>query len=251
MRPARELVGERVVDVLRGSTRPLVVATREGRFVVKLVHGAEGPESLAAEWVCGHLASVLGLPSLEVAIVQIDPARGRDVLDTELRETIERGAGPCFGVRELSGARAATWRELQGQSDDFALPLLAFDTWVENPDRRVENPNVLVHGASLVPIDHGSALPFHRGWRITEDDPRADLAVPHGHMYQSRAPQLYALCNQWRALRTPLVTRAVLDDICSVIPEPWLGPIIFESAERQRIAYAAYLWKRWRALLTR
>jgi hypothetical protein len=217
-----------------GSTRPFVVETDAGRFVLKLLHGAEGPRALAAEWICAGIAAELGLPTLELAPIAVDPAIARSVVDSEEREMIERGAGLCLGSRVIESARAADVRLLDAAPDDFAERVLFLDVLVENPDRRRANPNVLAAGKAIVPIDHGAALPFHHEWRLVEEAP--DVRVPDDHLFATRR------------LRAFDVPGARLEAICASVPEPWLGPIVFESADRQRAAYAAVLWKRLAAL---
>jgi hypothetical protein len=235
----------RIVSVLPGgSSRPLLVESSAGRFVLKLVGGPEGPQALAAEWIGTKVAALAGLPTLEIAALELDPALATDLLDTELREFAARGAGLCLGVRQLAGARQATSKELTQADDDFALRILWLDVLVQNPDRRGENSNILRHGQALVAIDHASALPFHHDWLVTEDSPGSDLAAPPGHVFGSRA----ALLPEWHRRLRPLLSREALLEICHDLPDEWLGPASFATPSRQREAYAAYLWKRLRSM---
>jgi hypothetical protein len=236
----RTVAVTRIVEVIRtGSTRPLLVETREGRFVCKLVNGADGPRTLAAEWIGTQLAAALGLPCLELVALDVPRERAADILDTEVREMIERGAGLCLGSRELPGARMARDHELAAADDDFVTRVIALDRLIENPDRRAANPNVLRWGNSLVPIDHASSLPFHHDWAIDEQRPSMALELGSDHVFsQPRAP----------ASGLPRVERPQLEHICRQLPEPWLGRREFATFDRQRLAYAAYLWKRQRAL---
>lgn len=234
-----------ILGTLRGgSSRPLLVDTDGGRFVLKLVHGPEGPFPLAAEWWCTGLASALGLPTLELAALDLDP-RLADVLEeSELREAVQRGAGLCQGIRELVGARAATERELERAPDDFAIPLLWLDRLVQNPDRTRSNPNILSLGSALFPIDHGAALSIHHTWQIDERTPSEELEVPQDHVFAARAPRL----NAWYAELERRITRDLLNELALGLPEEWLGPLHFGTTERQKLAYATYLWKRLQAL---
>src|SRR5262245_30587743 len=97
---ARKVVG----SLPGGSSRPLLADTDGGRFIVKLVNGPEGPRALAAEWLGHALAAALGLPTAELAAIELDAALAAEVSDPELRGAIERGAGTCLGLRELAGA---------------------------------------------------------------------------------------------------------------------------------------------------
>ncbi len=261
----RTVAVTRILDVIRtGSTRPLLVETPEGRFVCKLVHGADGPRTLAAEWIGTKLCAAFGLPSLDLVALDLPRERAVDILDTEVREMIERGAGLCLGSRELRDARIAKPHELAAADDDFALRLLALDRLIENPDRRAANPNVLRWGESLVPIDHASSLAFHNDWRIDEHTPTEDCAVPRDHLYAARCDRPLYFADPPKAGRERRdfadppkagrerrdfgIDRSVFEAICLAIPEPWLGRREFATFDRQRHAYAAYLWKRQKAL---
>jgi DNA gyrase subunit B len=108
-----------------GSSRPLRVETDSGPFVLKLLHGAEGPRALAAEWIVGGLARVLGFAVPEIAILDFDAALASTIVDQEVRENAQRGAGLCLGLRELEGARPARLyvrRTEHGTAHEKALP---------------------------------------------------------------------------------------------------------------------------------
>jgi len=220
------------------------VETESGRFVVKLVHGPEGPRPLAAEWLCQRLISRLGLPTLELVPVVLDAELASTIVDSELREAVQRGAGVCLGFRELKGAIPASVRDLDQAPDDFALPLLWLDVLIENPDRRRINPNVLRSGALLIPIDHGASLSFHHDWSVTEDTPGEKLEVPPEHVFAGRASAL----TTWHSRLRQELDRESIRAACDSVPAEWLSPPAFESEQRQRAAYLAVLWKRLQAM---
>jgi hypothetical protein len=233
----------RIVGALTtSSTRPLLVETDSGLFVVKLVNGPDGPRALTAEWLCQRLARRLGLPTLELAPVELDRVLAASIVESELREAVERGAGLCLGLRELPGALPATLRDLERAPDDFALPLLWLDILIENPDRRRQNPNVLRVGSLLLPIDHAASLAFHHDWQVTEQTPGEALGVPRDHVFAERAGSLPA----WHAALRDRLDREALADACDSVPEAWLDAPAFATPERQRAAYFAMLWKRLR-----
>jgi hypothetical protein len=238
--PVRSIVG----TLPCGSSRPLLVETQGGRFVLKLVNGPEGPFPLAAEWWCTGLARALGLPTLELVALELDARLADPIEESELREAVQRGAGLCQGVRELVGARAATAKELERAPDDFAIPLLWLDRLVQNPDRRSANPNILAFGSALFPIDHGAALSFHHTWQLDEQSPSEDLAVPRDHVFANRAAAL----SGWYPELQRRVTRELLNELALGLPDEWLGPLRFGTPERQKLAYSTYLWKRLQAL---
>jgi len=237
----RTIGARRIVHALAGSsTRPLLVETESGRFVVKLVHGPEGPQPLAAEWLCQRLASRLGLPTLELAPVMLDAGLASPIAESELREAVQRGAGLCLGFRELKGAVPATLRDPELAPEDFALPVLWLDLLIENPDRRRMNPNVLSFGSLLIPIDHAASLSFHHGWHVTEQTPGEKLEIPRDHLFASRAQAL----KKWHPALRQKLDRESIRAACESLPTEWLGPPAFETEKRQRAAYLAMLWKR-------
>src|SRR5262249_2025318 len=150
VRPPRLIHVREVVRVMpAGSTRPLYVETDEGPFVLRLAEGADGPRALAAEWVATRLAERIGLPTLQLRALDVEPRAAAKIAAAEIREHAQRGAGICLGSRVLPGARVARNEEIEAADDDFALRVLWLDMLVENPDRRAANPNILALGASL------------------------------------------------------------------------------------------------------
>jgi hypothetical protein len=237
----RSIHARRILEAFAASsTRPLLVETESGRFVVKLVNGPEGPRPLAAEWLCQRLLSRIELPTLELVPVMLDAELAASIAESELREAIQRGAGLCLGLRELKGAAPANLRDLERAPDDFAVPLLWLDVLIDNPDRRKNNPNVLRSGKLLIPIDHGSSLPFHHDWRMTEQTPGDKIVVPSHHVFAERAGEL----KRWHPALKKLLDRESIRAACDSVPGEWLGPLAFETEERQRAAYVAVLWKR-------
>jgi hypothetical protein len=227
-----------------GSSRALLVESDAGRFFLKLVGAPDGARALVAEWIGTSLAALSGLPTLELAALELEPMLAASIEDTEIRELVQRGAGLCLGVRELRGARQATLVELKQADDDFALRILWLDILLQNPDRRRENPNILRQGQALLAIDHASTLPFHHDWLVSENAPAAEHEPPARHVFSARAAGLPA----WHGRLRRTITREQLLIICHALPNEWLGSTSFESPERQREAYGAYLWKRLRAM---
>src|SRR5687767_4878768 len=63
----------RVVARIRdGSSLPVIVDTSGGRFVTKLRGAAQGPSALVAEVVVAELATRLGLPVPERALMELE-----------------------------------------------------------------------------------------------------------------------------------------------------------------------------------
>ena len=100
------LQAERVLGVeRRGSSAPVLVETTSGRFIVKLRGAAQGVPPLIAEIITAELATVLGLPVPERALVQLDSDVPSDDRNDELADLLEASRGLNLGFRYLPGAR--------------------------------------------------------------------------------------------------------------------------------------------------
>lgn len=131
--------------------------------VVKLYHRLENkPSSYWTEWVAGVLAKKLGINSPEQLVVNISQEVA-SVIREQLSENASTSARPSFGTRYVtpnvqfindSGALEEDLREAAGE-------LAVFDVFIDNPDRRVENPNLVIDARNprrLLAIDHDLAF---------------------------------------------------------------------------------------------
>lgn len=128
----------------------------DGRYYfVKSVKLAGAP-ALIAEWIAARLASALGLPAREAALVQIP-----QLLITE--EFSGLGYGTGFGSLELPHADSLAWSVAENLPLPLRAEVLLFDYWIRNLDRTLGaaggNPNLLTAtGTPLALIDHGNAF---------------------------------------------------------------------------------------------
>ena len=133
------------------------------------------------------------------------------------------------------------WRGSHQVDADLASRIVWLDRFVQNPDRRVRNPNLLWSHEQLWLIDHGASLGFHHDWRrVTEDAPRARGWPLDDHVLQSRATRL-ALVDEECAGR---LDRDTLQSALNAVPEEFLPSAGVEGGRRRRAAYVAFLWKR-------
>jgi hypothetical protein len=74
----RTVVATRYVTPLRegGSLPALIEANDDGMYVLKFRGAGQGPRVLAAEWICGEIARLLGLPVPEIVGVEVDRGLG-------------------------------------------------------------------------------------------------------------------------------------------------------------------------------
>ena len=96
----------RYVQPLReGGSLPAVVDTEDGGlYVVKFRGAGQGAKVLIAELIVGGLALVLGLPTPDLAVVDISSRFGRSEPDPEIQELLRRSHGTNVGMRYLEGA---------------------------------------------------------------------------------------------------------------------------------------------------
>lgn len=231
----------------RGDSSPVVVATAEGEYVVKLRGAAQGTSSLVAEVIVGALADRLGLPVPPRRTITLDAETPTDDRNDELADLLRASVGENLGFRHLPNARPVRDDDFARMSADFASQVRWLDWLTLNPDRTPRNPNLLADGVGFWLIDHGAALPFQHDWeRVTEDTPmRPDFSAPHA--LDAAATRLA----EWDPLLTALLSREVLADVVAQVPDSFLRPLLpggasAEPLDRRRAAYAAVLWKRLR-----
>jgi hypothetical protein len=231
----------RYVTPLRegGSLPGLMEADDLGTYVVKWRAAGQGVKVLAAEVVCGELARRLALPVPALVTVDVAPELAVGEPDQEVQELLRNSAGVNLGMDYLPGAldfeagAARVGPELAGR-------VLWFDALTGNVDRSWRNPNMLFWHGRLQLIDHGAALTFHHNW------PGAAAAV--ARPYDASQHALVECDPDVRAADTalaPLVTRPLLTEVLSQVPDAWLeGPSPDEAPDDVRERYVAQLLAR-------
>jgi hypothetical protein len=231
--------------VRRGSSWPVVVRTDGGEFLTKLRGAAQGVLPLVAEIIVGELATVLGLPVPERAIVVLDEATPSDDKNDELLDLIGRSHGKNLGFRYLPGAVDMRADERSVVPADVAATILWLDGLVMNPDRTPQNPNILLwHGQPWL-IDHGAALSFHFDLAgLTEQTPREATFDAGRHLFSGQA----ALLGQVDAENARRFSRETLEAAVSVVPDELLKAALPRiNPAMARGVYVAVLWKRLKA----
>jgi hypothetical protein len=152
-----------------GKTRPCLffcgsdAEDINGAYVVKLKSSVEGKETgLAFELIASELAHLLGLPTPEPAIIEITPALGAIMDDSEFVLRIGANAGLNFGSKFMAGGfmKWAVGMGIPTNLVQLAIEIFAFDAMIQNPDRRAEKPNVLWKDEELYMIDHEMSFSF-------------------------------------------------------------------------------------------
>lgn len=115
-----------------------------------------------AELVAAQLADDLGLQVPQAAVVTVPAGFEGVIPDRDLAKMVKESPGPNFGSVHV-GAGFTTWlpgRDPHGVQRDHAAEVFAFDTLVQNPDRRAANPNLWVRSDRIGVYDHEQAFSF-------------------------------------------------------------------------------------------
>jgi hypothetical protein len=232
----------RVVRADRGgSSWPVLIETDAGVFYTKLRGAGQAPASLVSEIIVGELADALELPVPARVLIDIPPAVPTDDRDAELARLLHWSIGRNLGFQLLSNARSFRPMDLPHVDPELASRIVWLDGLVQNPDRRVKNPNLLWSHDQLWLIDHGACLGFQHSWpSVTEESPRATGWQARGHLLQSRAT-LLSIVDETLAAR---LRRGVLEAALAAVPDDFLSDEGDEAKRRRRAAYVAFLWKR-------
>ena len=162
--------------MVSGRTKPCLMLCEDDdgnqeEVVVKLRAGIETREmGSTSEVMASLLAQDLDLPTPEPRLVEIEPGFERTVMNPGLADTMKDSTGWNFGSKRLAPG-LTTWPK--GKSIPLLLrqtaaEVFAFDTIIQNPDRRKDNPNVLWKGGDLFIYDHEMSLTFflpQLGWQ--------------------------------------------------------------------------------------
>ena len=239
----RTVVATRYVTPLRegGSLPALIEADDDGMYVLKFRGAGQGPRVLAAEWICGEIARLLGLPVPEIVGVEVDRGLGDAEPDEEIQDLIHASDGLNLGLDFLPGS--LPFNPAAGPPPDpvFAADVVWFDGFVMNPDRSVQNVNLLEwHGRPWL-IDHGAALYVHHTWRDVEAHARRPFERIRDHVLLPNAGSI----EEADARLAPKLDATSIGEIVEAVPDLWLprDPII-GGPSAQRRAYVTYLLRR-------
>lgn len=213
-----------------GRTKPCIFfcederGEKNGEYVVKLKAGMEYKENgLIAELIASQLANILDVPTPEPAIIYVDGQLADAIPDRDLSLRIKESAGLNFGSRIITGG-FGTWpigKAISPSLKTLAAEIFAFDALIQNPDRRVDKPNILWKDDELYVIDHEMGfsfileiLPLSKPWQIT------DLRFMMNHLFfGSLRGQEISLDRFAGAME--LLSDDALKEIMANIPKEW------------------------------
>ena len=242
----------RYVQPLReGGSLPAVVDTEDGGlFVVKFRGAGQGAKVLVAELIVGGLAARLGLPTPELALVELSPRFGRSEPDPEIQELLRRSHGINVGLRYLDSAfnfDGSAAGELV--TAELAARIVWLDAFVTNPDRTHRNPNLMVWQRTPWLIDHGAALYAHHDWASVDDErTRTRFPLIKSHVLLAEAGDL----RQADAESVAALAGDAISSVVATVPDDLLldasaGAADFGTADEARERYVRYLTERLQA----
>lgn len=244
--PLPTYTAHRYVQPLReGGSLPAIVDTEDGLYVVKFRGAGQGPRALVAELIVARLARIIGLPTPDIAIVDVPPQFGVSEPDPEIQDLLRASHGTNVGLRYLDGAfNFALAAAHDVVTRDFAARLVWLDAFVTNPDRTHRNTNLLVWQRRPWLIDHGAALYVHHDWEgVDEARTRSPFPLIRDHVLITSSDAIQDLDDELAGR----ITADVIHDILRDIPDPLLDdPAVFPNADAARQRYLRYLSERLR-----
>lgn len=231
-----------------GGSLPAVVDTDGGMFVVKFRGAGQGPKALIAELIVGGLANALGLPTPELALIDVPEPFGRSEPDPEIRDLLRASHGVNIGLRYLDGAFNFAPSAAGDLIDaSVASRIVWLDAFTTNPDRTHRNPNLMVWRGKVWLIDHGAGLYAHHDWpSVDEARTRAAFAMIRDHVLLDVAADIEGA----DAELAPRVTDAVIEETLRAVPDVLLTDSPsgreFATPDDARTRYRRFLAERLR-----
>ena len=153
-----------------GRTRPCIVycENEEGdelEFVIKLSGSESGIKGLVCEIIAAEFANDLDLRIPENSLLEISPEFAATVPNVEIADIMKRSIGWNFATKKLPASYNVVLpgKMLSVELRKTAAEIFAFDAMIQNPDRRLINPNCLTNGNEMVILDHELAFSFLAG----------------------------------------------------------------------------------------
>jgi hypothetical protein len=181
--------------------------------------------ALAIEVVGACLAGDLGLPVPTPYLLDIDQAWVGTIPDAAYRASVGRSGTVAFGSTHVgTGFRPWTRNDrLTAPMATVALAIFCFDAFINNADRKDDNPNCLLRTPQLRIFDHELTFVYKGiiGWKEPwKLDALAAFATPGRHIFHAKlkgqAIDLDPIRAAWSAL-----SDARLDEYKSAVPASW------------------------------
>ena len=251
---------------MRGGTQSHLLRCSDGEYyVVKFQDNPQGTKILANEFLGSALAAQLGLPSPEVAVVEVceELIRHTEEMVVQLgRRNVPCSPGLCFGSRypsELDPFGRPVLRNVYDLMPETLLPrianpddfagMLVFDKWTCNCDGRqvIFAETNEVHQYEVLMIDNGFCFNAHE-WNFPDSPLRGlycrDTVYKSVRGIEHFEPWLGRLANN--------IDRSLLAELAKEIPPEWFGGDtaaiegLLDQLERRRGRVRELLFSAWR-----
>lgn len=142
-----------------GSSTPIVVQSADGRkYLVKLKGGQSGSFSYLNEWIAGRLGAALGLPVSVPETILIDETLDTAGIHEEVKDLIHKSFGLNLAFPFFENAVPCSAKTARAEYDDAAQKLFAYDVFLQNTDRTVQNPNLLEIDGRVFSFDYETSF---------------------------------------------------------------------------------------------
>lgn len=231
-----EVVVARMLTIFRGCrAHPALVETATcARYLLKFAGAGAGRRGLLSEFLASRIAVHLGLPMPAIRPVYLPPGFPWQVGNDEFDDMVQRSFGWNLGVAHLADVRVASPVELGRLPAEFLARLELADRLLQNVDRAVANPNVLLDAADTPwAIDFGACLYLERILGGT----KFSFALP-ANQFLNVEPYSKRRAT-W--LRADLPARATVRAWLDEAPDPWIDSVSRTRAQLAEglIAYFA------------
>lgn len=199
-------------------------------FVVKLKGSSASATGLMFELLATQMAQFLDIPVPEAAIIEIEYSLAEAISDTDIAAFLKKSVGKNFGSKFLS-CGFCTWpkgKAVPGMIRQTALEIFTYDAMIQNPDRTVDNPNILYDGEYIYTIDYELGFSFinaidrQKPWEVTE------LTFMKKHLFYSELKGKEVNLNRFAGAVESLEGEVIREMIAN-IPSEWRS---IESCEK-------------------
>ncbi|PPA70166.1 HipA family kinase [Jeotgalibacillus proteolyticus] len=228
-----------------GKTKPALMKTDEGFYVVKFSQNADGIKVLINEIICYQIAVMMGVPIPQAALINVE----QEVIDADERlQEMEVKPGIHFGSHFLKKAQPSIqqpYLNLAKNTEDIPSIIL-FDQIIYNNDRTENKGNILfdLKEREIVAIDHSHPFKIGALWNEThlrqiQDEEFCLVRDFHGHNYRV----LLKYVNGHNPFNTALqrlsnIDKTKIEECFDIIPEGW------ELSTAEKNALIEFIWHR-------
>lgn len=137
----------RYVCTVQSSSRTALIETDAGAAYLKAINNPEGVHILACDWFGTHLARRFGLPTFDVAVLEL-----MELDEIPINDMLAQN-GSSFVSREEDGITMGGEKALENVTNhDILAKIIVFDTWTRNCDRYA--PDYGKNGAPRINLDN-------------------------------------------------------------------------------------------------